>query len=75
MALKSGIDTPAMERRIRRAFLAHERGQRGATAVFEHGHWWVTCRDGSQYSVEDATGGPSIDGFDFECVTDARCGD
>ena len=37
---------------------------------FEHGQWWVLCENGAQYSVEDAFGPGTIDGFDFEQVTE-----
>jgi hypothetical protein len=40
------------------------------SADFEHGQWWITDLDsGAQWSVVDAEGGNSIDGFDFEQVT------
>lgn len=35
--------------------------------VFEHGRWWLVCID-CTFSVCDAEGGNSIDGFDFEEV-------
>jgi hypothetical protein len=42
-------------------------------ADFEHGQWWITdLESGAQWSVVDATGGRSVDGFDFEPVTEAR---
>ncbi len=44
-------------------------------AAFEHGQWWliVTLNEGQDpdqitYSVVDAEGGDSVDGFDFEVV-------
>lgn len=37
--------------------------------IFEHGQWWLICgRIGICYSVNDAEGGDSVDGFDFEEV-------
>jgi hypothetical protein len=37
---------------------------------FEHGQWWVTDkRTGAQWSVCDAEGPGSVDGFSFEQVT------
>lgn len=67
--LKTETNSRAMERRIRsaaRAILGHRRLQ----ADFEHGQWWVTdLRSGAQWSVVDASGGGSVDGFDFEQVT------
>ncbi len=42
-------------------------------AVYEHCQWWIiaTLNEGSEpdqitYSVDDAEGGDSVDGFDFE---------
>lgn len=44
-------------------------------AVYEHGQWWIIATlnedndpDQITYAVEDAEGGDSIDGFDFEEV-------
>jgi hypothetical protein len=39
--------------------------------TFEHGQLWIIGQNGAQFSVVDAKGGPSVDGFDFEQVTDA----
>jgi len=74
MALKTEVNTPAMESRIRAAFLASTTGtgiaEGFAAADFEHGQWWITNLDtGAQWSVVDAVGGSSVDGFDFEQVT------
>ena len=68
--LKTETNTPTMERRIRSAF-HHSRHHCGKfRTVFEHGQWWVEDRrSGSQWSVVDAAGGDSIDGFDFELVS------
>jgi hypothetical protein len=39
-------------------------------AGFEHGQWWVSVLgSGAQYSVVDATGANTYDGFGFELVT------
>jgi len=67
--LKTETNTRTMERRVLRA--GRERfGRRSVRAAdFEHGQWWVTLRDYSQWSVVDAEGGPAIGGFDFEQVT------
>jgi len=65
--LKTETNTPEMEHRVINAFPFDE--HRAVAAVFEHGQWWITCNDcGGQWSVVDATGGRSIDGFDFEEV-------
>lgn len=63
--LNSETNTPAMERRIKKAALVRFGCE--AKPVFEHGQWWVTFGDGSQYSVCDAEPG----GFYFEQVTAA----
>ena len=42
-------------------------------AFFEHGQWWVTNhKTGAQYSVNDAEGIGTTNGFDFEEVTPAQ---
>mgnify|MGYP001565884350 CR=1 FL=1 len=41
-------NTTRREREIRR--LVRELGDRG-DLVFEHGHWWLTFRDGSIFDV------------------------
>lgn len=46
-------------------------GTRHVSAFFEHGNWWVfNLKTGAQYSVVDAEGPNTIDGFDLEQVTD-----
>lgn len=76
MKLKTETDTPEMEARIRLAFEAwaawpEEEAEHEFATVFEHGQWWVLVPIGggeSTYSVNDAVGGNSADGFDFEEV-------
>jgi hypothetical protein len=42
---------------------------RKVSACFEHGQWWVwDLRNEDNYSVVDAEGPGSINGFDFEQV-------
>ena len=73
MALKTETNTPAMERRVLRAFLsfmdydvAHARQ---IAADFEHGQWWVTDKPtGAVWSVVDVEGDSAIDGFGFEQI-------
>ena len=60
--LPSERDTPEMESDVQRAF--YEPPHQGKP-VFEHGHWWVVCNCGAQWSVVD-----SSNGFDFEQVSD-----
>ena len=47
--------------------------KRGFCADFEHGQWWITHKkSGAQWSVVDAEGGPAVNGFDFEQVTEGE---
>src|SRR4030095_1138855 len=72
--LKTEKNTKAMEQRILRAARKTVRfpPRKGRlVANFEHGQWWVTQPlTGAQWSVVDAEGGHSVDGFDFEQVTE-----
>lgn len=74
MTLKTETNTPEMEERVLDAANASALGdshKHGLASAFAHGQWWVTCVDcGAQWSVVDATGGNSVDGFDFERVTE-----
>jgi len=75
--LKTETDTPEMEQRVIDAFAAsvHAKDPDEETycAVFEHGQWWITCdQTGAQWSVVDAVGGDSVDGFSFEQVTEGE---
>jgi len=70
--LKCETETKAMERRIRGSFRSWSR-HRSFCSHFEHGQWWIidsdtANREGRTYSVVDATGGDSVDGFGFEEV-------
>lgn len=69
--LKTEQNRPAIERRALRAARAILGGRRRRlNADFEHGQWWITDLDsGAQWSVVDASGGRSVDGFDLEQVT------
>ena len=67
--LKTEQNTPEMARRVLSAACLYFRQRKGVQADFEHGQWWVTLRDGSQYSVCDAEGGDAVNGFCFEQVT------
>lgn len=71
--LKTETNTVAMERRVMSAARAIQwKLKRPKLSIdFEHGQWWVTdLKTGAQWSVVDAEGGNSVDGFDFEQVTD-----
>lgn len=69
--LKTERNTPTMQNRVVNAACRyfHNENKHGIFAIFEHGQWWIELRDGSQYSVCDAEGGYSVDGFSFEQVT------
>jgi hypothetical protein len=67
--LKTEQDTPSMRRKVERAARVYFRQRKGVQADFEHGQWWITLRDGSQYSVCDAEGPTVTHGFCFEQVT------
>lgn len=75
MALKTETNTLAMERRVMKAatlsYQLSSAGHRKLSVDFEHGQWWVTCVEcGAQWSVVDASGPLSDDGFDFERVSE-----
>lgn len=71
MTLKTETNTPEMEERVlMAAYAALREPMTNLQADFEHGQWWITVKgSGAQYSVVDASGGDSVDGFDFEQVT------
>lgn len=71
--LKTETGTAAMERRIRRAFKSLHPDMIDPTFEWEHGQWWVIAQSDSDdndeqvtYSVVDAEGPGSEDGFSFE---------
>jgi len=70
--LKTEQSTRAMGRRVEKAARKYFHQRNGVSSFFEHGQWWIELRDGAQYSVVDAEGGPAIDGFDFEQVTEPQ---
>ncbi|GEM_PF-1231844 len=45
---------------------------KGYDWAFEHGQLWIIGPNGGQWSVVDASGGPAVDGFDFETVTEPK---
>lgn len=67
--LRSGTDTTAMARRIRRAWGASRpdrRKRRRYRLEFDRGHWWITeILTGAVWGVEDADGPGTYDGFEF----------
>lgn len=77
--LKCETNTPEMRERIADAFevsdahaLAGFQDNDFTNVVFEHGQWWVIASNGASWSVVDACGGTSIDGFDFEQVSEGE---
>jgi hypothetical protein len=68
-ALKTETNTPEMWKRVLAA--ARKKLQKNnLSAGFEHGQWWIIhVMTGAQWSVVDAEGPGSVDGFDFEQVT------
>ncbi len=70
--LNTEKNTPAMGKRITTAAQVHFKQRKGVQADFEHGQWWISLLDGSQYSVVDAEGPGTTDGFDFEMVTEPQ---
>lgn len=68
--LKTETDTKAMYLRVLRAGRKSLHRHK-LQADFEHGQWWIThLPSGAVWSVVDAEGGPAIDGFDFEQITE-----
>ncbi|MGE3551227.1 MAG: hypothetical protein AB7I29_15170 [Geobacter sp.] len=67
---KTEINTPQMCGRIVTAAYKMFPGAGPFDAYFEHGQWWLfdIGRDRT-FSVVDAEGGTSVDGFDFEEVS------
>lgn len=51
------------------AFRTKYRTRTGWSVHFEHGQLWITGTNGANYSVVDAEGPGSVDGFDFEMIT------
>ena len=67
--LKTEQNTREMQREVNEAAGAAKLEGKLAS-IFEHGHWWVVSNNGAQWSVVDASGPGSTDGFDFEMVKD-----
>jgi hypothetical protein len=68
--LISSQNTRSAERKIRKAARSHFK-RRYFETVYEHGQWWVlfdTADEQFTYSVCDASGSRSTDGFYFEQV-------
>ena len=70
MKLKTEQNTKSMMNRVLKAARISLR-ERKLQADFEHGQWWISSlKTGAQWSVVDAEGGPAVNGFDFEMVTE-----
>lgn len=70
--LKCEDPSEAMGDRVEAAAKAYFDGEY-VSVFFEHGQWWAQAgperEDYATYSVVDATGGDSVDGFCFELVS------
>jgi hypothetical protein len=67
---KTETDTAEMVARIREAFRVSKNGNNLGThlcdVACDRDYWWVTCeRCGREWEVVEASGGDSVDGFDF----------
>lgn len=68
--VKAERNTKTMEKRVL-AMARKMLGTRNVSAFFEHGQWWVVnVKTGAQYSVVDAEGPNTIDGFDLDQISD-----
>ena len=71
--LKTEQNTPAIEKMIMTAARKQFKQRKNIWAVYEHGQWWIQrvnplyYRD-ELYSVQDAEGPKSVNGFYFEKV-------
>jgi hypothetical protein len=70
--LKCERNTKTMESRIMTAARVHFHQRKNIYTVFEHGQWYIT-REGvggitENYSVCDAEGPGTTNGFDFEQI-------
>lgn len=75
--LNTETNTPTIEQRIIDAWDVSDEAaalpeNEWASVAFEHGQWWITASNGAQWSVVDASGPGSIDGFAFEQVSEGE---
>ena len=74
--LNTERNTPAMGKRVAKAARKLLGVRKGVNVHFEHGQWWVSIAggrlDGAQYSVVDAEGPDTVDGFDLEMITEPQ---
>lgn len=71
--LKTEQNTPAMEKKVLTAARKHFKQRKNISAIFEHGQWWIKRVNPLYYtdeifSVVDAEGIRTTNGFDFEKV-------
>jgi hypothetical protein len=66
--LVSSQNTEAARRKIVKAAHAHFNTSRITYSFFEHGHWWLE-HNNKTYSVCDAIGVGTTQGFDFEEIS------
>ncbi len=74
--LQSTVNDQETEERIFNAFLASNHAtddEKFYESFYEHDQWWILHKpSGRTWSVVDAEGGSSIDGFDFELITEGE---
>ena len=70
--LRSQVNTPRNGVLALGAFITmHNTVHQNPQPVFEHDHWWITCSTcGAQFDAVDAEGGASVNGWDFEMVSE-----
>jgi len=71
--LRCETNTPTMEKKVLTAGRVHFRQRKNIHAVFEHGQWWIKrvsplYYTDEIYSVIDAVGTGTTNGFGFEKV-------
>lgn len=64
-------NSPVTGINIIKAFRVNHAGLVNAQAVFEHGQWWIfDSQTGAQWSVGPGDGPGTVDGWDFEKITE-----
>lgn len=75
--LKSDQNKPTIEKQVltaaRKCFKSYPIEDNKIFTIFEHGHWWIRFFDENEerdrtFSVIDAEGNGTYNGFDFEEV-------
>lgn len=60
--LRSTLDSPAVEKAVKKLAKASFPRARVLDLVYEHGQWWVIVNDSSTYSVVDTSSGLGLEG-------------